>query len=150
MAPKLQACVPILRVRSARLSTRYFLEVLGFRKNWEDPPEPGQPLLVSVSRDRVTFYLSERCEDGPLGSRANIHVDDARALFDELGHHGARMMSALDVQSDGSIEFVVRDLDGNVIRFDQIVTPDGVPPNPRGRPPRAGSRHRDPRRPKPS
>jgi catechol 2,3-dioxygenase-like lactoylglutathione lyase family enzyme len=142
--------VPILRVRNARLSTRYFLEVLGFRKDWEDPLEPGQPLLVSVSRDGVTFYLSERREDGPCGGRANVHVDDARALFEELGHHGARMMSPLDVQSDGSIEFVVQDLDGNVIRFDQIASLTGAPPKPSGRSPRGGSRLRAPRRRKPS
>lgn len=142
--------MPILRVHNARASTRYFLEVLGFRKDWEDPPEPGEALLVSVSRDGVTFYLSERREDGPTGGRANVHVDDARALFEELDHHGARMMSPLDVQSDGSIEFVVQDLDGNVIRFDQIVTPNGAPPKPRARLLRGGSPPRARRRPKPS
>ena len=146
---KLVVSVPILRVKNARASTRYFLEVLGFRKDWEDPLEPGTPLLVSVSRDGVTFYLSERREDGPLGGRANVHVTDARALFEELQHHGAKMMSPLDVQSDGSIEFMVRDLDGNVIRFDQIASVTGAPPKPSGRSYRGGSpllaRHR-PRR----
>ena len=68
-----------------------------------------------------------------------MHVDDACALFEELGPHGARMMSPLDVQADGSIEFVVQDLDGNVIRFDQIVTPNGAPPKPRARLLRGGS-----------
>jgi uncharacterized glyoxalase superfamily protein PhnB len=143
---KLLASVPILRVRNARLSTRYYLEVLGFRKDWEDPQEPVGPLLVSVSRDGVTFYLSERRDDGTLGCRANVLVDDARALFEELQHHGARMMSALDVQTDGSVEFVVSDLDGNVIRFDQIAR-TGSPPKPSGRSPRGGSRRRAPRRP---
>lgn len=147
---KLLVSVPILRVHNARLSTRYFLEVLGFRKDWEDPVEPGQPLLVSVTRDGVTFYLSERREDGPMGGRANVHVEDARALFEELWHHGAKMISPLDVQSDGSIEFVVRDLDGNVIRFDQIASVTGAPPKPSGRSLRAGSPRRAPRRPKPS
>jgi uncharacterized glyoxalase superfamily protein PhnB len=132
-------CMPIFRVRNARASTRYFLEVLGFQKNWEDPIEPGQPLLVSVSRDRATFYLSERREDGPAGGCANVLVDDARTLFEELAHHGARMMSPLDVQTDGSIEFMVQDLDGNVIRFDQIATVTGAPPKPSGRSPLAES-----------
>jgi len=138
-AAKLVASVPILRVRNARASTRYFLEVLGFRKDWEDPLEPGTPLLVSVSRDGVTFYLSERREDGSLGGHANVHVDNARALYEELEHHGAKMMTPLDVQADGSVEFMVRDLDGNVIRFDQIASVTGAPPKPSGRSYPAGS-----------
>ena len=138
--------MPILRVRNARHSTRYFLEVLGFRKDWEDPVEPGKPLLVSVTRDRVTFYLSERREDGPFGERANVHVDDARALFEELQHHGVKLASPLDVQSDGSVEFMVQDLDGNVIRFDQIASGSGAPPKPSGRSLRGGSPRRGSRR----
>lgn len=119
----LRACVPILRVKNARASTRYFLEVLGFQKDWEDPEEPGEPLLVSVSRDQVTFFLSERPEDGPVGGRANVHVDDARKLHEEFESHGARIPAPLERDPDGSIEFQVRDLDDNVIRFDQIVPP---------------------------
>jgi hypothetical protein len=151
-AAKLEACVPILRVRNARASTRYFLEVLGFQKDWEDPEKHGDPLLVSVSRDQVTFHLSERPEDGPVGGRANVHVDDARRLYEEFERQGARMSAPLEVEPDGSIEFQVRDLDDNVIRFDQIVVPKPPggkasstrPSLPAGSPPPAR------RRPKPS
>ena len=138
-AARLIACVPILRVRNARASTRYFLEVLGFHKDWEDPPEPGRPLLVSVTRDGVTFQLSERPEDGPLGGRANVHVSDARRLYEELEHHGARMVAPLDVQPDGSVEFMIRDMDDNVIRFDQVANPAAAeaPACATGRPPHA-------------
>lgn len=116
---QLERCVPTLRVKDAEAGTRYFLEQLGFSKDWEHRFEPGLPLFVSVSRDGVTLHLSEHTGDGPLEVRVYVYVDDAPRLHRELAGRGARIVQALGETSYGVTEFHVEDLDGNRIRFGQ-------------------------------
>jgi uncharacterized glyoxalase superfamily protein PhnB len=122
MASQLERCVPTLRVRDASAAARYFCEQLGFAKDWEHRFEPGLPLFVSVSRDRVALPLSEHTGDGPLEVRVYIYVQDPRALFNELKSRGARIVMEPELQSYGTLEFIVEDLDGNRIRFGRAVS----------------------------
>jgi uncharacterized glyoxalase superfamily protein PhnB len=122
MASQLERCVPTLRVRDAAAAARYFCEQLGFAKDWEHRFEPGLPLFVSVSRDRVAVHLSEHTGDGPLEVRVYIYVQDPRALFNELKSRGACIVMEPELQSYGTLEFIVEDLDGNRIRFGKAVS----------------------------
>jgi uncharacterized glyoxalase superfamily protein PhnB len=122
MASRLERCVPTFRVRDAAAAARYFCEQLGFTKDWEHRFEPGLPLFVSVSRDGVALHLSEHTGDGPLEARVYVYVQDPRALYDELRSRGARIVKQPELQSYGTLEFIVEDLDGNRIRFGKAVS----------------------------
>ncbi|MGH0035687.1 MAG: bleomycin resistance protein [Myxococcota bacterium] len=117
MTSRLEKCVPTLRVRDASAACRYFCERLGFEKDWEHRFEPELPLFVSVSRDGVSLHLSEHTGDGPREVRVYVYVQDPRALFDELQSRGARIVAEPELQSYGTLEFIVEDLDGNRMRF---------------------------------
>lgn len=122
MASRLERCVPTLRVHDASAAARYFCEQLGFTKDWEHRFEPGLPLFVSVSRDGVALHLSEHVGDGPLEVRVYVYVQDPRALYEELVSRGARIVMEPALQSYGTLEFIVEDLDGNRIRFGKAVS----------------------------
>ena len=51
--------VPVLRVRDARASERFYCEILGFTKDWEHRFADDFPLYISVSRDALVLHLSE-------------------------------------------------------------------------------------------
>lgn len=118
---QLEKCVPTLRVRDASAACRYFCDQLGFTKDWEHRFEPGLPLFVSVSRDGVALHLSEHTGDGPLNVRVYVYVQDPKALFEELTSRGARVIAEPELQSYGTLEFIVEDLDGNRLRFGRAV-----------------------------
>ena len=119
---RLEKLVPTLRVRDASAACRYFCDKLGFAKDWEHRFEPGLPLFVSVSRDGVSLHLSEHTGDGPLEVRVYVYVQDPEALFEELKSRGARIVAEPELQSYGTVEFIVEDLDGNRIRFGKAVS----------------------------
>jgi uncharacterized glyoxalase superfamily protein PhnB len=119
---QLKKCVPTLRVRDASAACRYFCDQLGFAKDWEHRFEPGLPLFVSVTRDGVSLHLSEHTGDGPLEARVYVYVRDPQALFGEFKSRGARIVAEPELQSYGTLEFIVEDLDGNRIRFGKAVS----------------------------
>jgi uncharacterized glyoxalase superfamily protein PhnB len=118
---QLEKCVPTLRVRDASAACGYFCDRLGFHKDWEHRFEPGLPLFVSVSRDGVSLHLSEHSGDGPVAVRVYVYVRDPQALFEELRSRGARIVAEPELQSYGTLEFSVEDLDGNRIRFGKVM-----------------------------
>jgi uncharacterized glyoxalase superfamily protein PhnB len=122
MPSQLEKLVPTLRVRDASAACRYFCDQLGFSKDWDHRFEPGLPLFVSVSRDGVSLHLSEHTGDGPLEVRVYVYVQDPKALFEELESRGARIVAEPELQSYGTLEFIVEDLDGNRIRFGKSVS----------------------------
>jgi uncharacterized glyoxalase superfamily protein PhnB len=120
-SPVLERCVPTLRVSNARRSAEYFWERLGFQKDWEHQYEPGLPFFISVSRDGATLHLSEHDADGPGPVKVYIFVSDAAGLHEELMRRGAKVRAAPELRSYGMLEFLVEDLDGNVIRFGEAM-----------------------------
>ncbi len=123
LSSRLERCVPTFRVRDATAASRYFCDQLGFSKDWEHRFEPGLPLFVSVSRDGVSIHLSEHTGDGPVEVRVYVYVQDPKALFGELVSRGARIVAEPAVQSYGTLEFIVEDLDGNRLRFGKATSP---------------------------
>ena len=113
----LEGTISMLRVKDARASERLFCDTFGFRKTWEYDPGDGYPVFVEVTRDKVSFHLSEHEGDGPTGIQVYVNVTDAQALFDELRAQNATINEPPHEAPWGHLVFELQDLDGNTLRF---------------------------------
>ncbi|MEO1131423.1 MAG: bleomycin resistance family protein [Cyanobacteria bacterium J06639_1] len=110
---KFDSLTPILNVENLRASIDYYVNVLGFKQDW-DWGEP--PTFASVSRDSVCIFL---CEDGQgqSGTWMSVFVDDVDALFAEYEMKGAIVRQAPTNFAWGTREMNVEDLDGHRLRM---------------------------------
>jgi catechol 2,3-dioxygenase-like lactoylglutathione lyase family enzyme len=104
-----EGVVPILRVRDLQASVDYYVNVLGFKMDWETPA------MVSVSRDRASLMLCEGHQGNP-GTWVWIGVSDAQAFFDEFTAKGATVPLP-PTNYQWAYEFHLQDPDGHVLRF---------------------------------
>jgi len=70
-----------------------------------------------VTRDQVSFHLSEHEGDGPPGIQVYVGVADAQALYDEFRAKGVTIPEPPAEAPWGELVFVLQDLDGNSLRF---------------------------------
>ena len=109
---KVECIVPILNVKNLAASLDYYVNVLGFTKDWDwgDPPN-----FAGVSRDGCSIMLCEGGQGHP-GTWIWIGVEDAAAFYDEYKASGATIQEA-PTNYPWAYEFRVEDLDGHVLRF---------------------------------
>jgi hypothetical protein len=106
-----EGVTPVLRVGRLAKSLRYYLEVLGFRKDWGGA-EKG---FASVSRGDCHIFLSQG-DQGHFGTWVWVGVSDAAALHEEYRRKGAKVRHP-PTNYDWALEMQVEDLDGNVLRM---------------------------------
>jgi catechol 2,3-dioxygenase-like lactoylglutathione lyase family enzyme len=111
-------CVtPILRVESLQTSLDYYVNVLGFKIDWQ---EPG--IMGSVSRGRSNIMLCEG-DQGHPGAWVWIGVGDIEPLFQEYSAKGAKVRHP-PTNYHWAYEMQIEDPDGNVLRFGSDPKPD--------------------------
>ena len=101
--------IPVFRVADVKASREYYVDILGFKVNWE------YSYFVSVSRDRCNIFLSEGDQGNP-GSWIWIGVEDCAALSEDLRAKGAKIRHP-PTNYPWALEMQVEDLDGNVLRI---------------------------------
>jgi catechol 2,3-dioxygenase-like lactoylglutathione lyase family enzyme len=114
-ATEFEGVAPILRVGNLAASINYYVQVLGFKLNWQSGTIGG------VSRDRCHMFLSQG-DQGHPGSWVWIGVGDAEALFEEYKKSGANVWHP-PTNYPWAYEMQIEGLDGNVLRM-------GSEPNP--------------------
>lgn len=62
-----QQVVPALRITDYARSKACYVDGLGFHIDWEHRFEPHFPVFMQVTRDGLTFYLSEHAGIARLG-----------------------------------------------------------------------------------
>jgi ankyrin repeat protein len=124
-ANRFEAAVPILSVKDVPASIGYYVDKLGFRKDWdwETPPTFG-----CVSRDGVRLFLCQGGQGAP-GTWVSIFVHDVDALHADYARRGARIRQAPTNFPWGLREMNVEDLDGHRLRLGSDATgpADGTP-----------------------
>lgn len=123
-APRIRGIVPILFVTDVGKAAHFFIERLGFTRDFlhGDPPFYG-----SVSRDGAHVHLrhvaapnfTELAAQEEELVLAMLEVSDVRALHAEYVERGVEIARAPVAQPWGGTDFHVRDPDGNVIAFVQ-------------------------------
>ena len=109
---KVECIIPILNVRNFSASIDYYVNVLGFRVEWDwgDPPDVG-----SVERDDFSIMLVEEGQGHP-GTWIWMGVEDAEQYYEEYKLSGAKIREH-PVNYPWAYEFRVEDLDGHVLRI---------------------------------
>ncbi|HXZ67881.1 MAG TPA: glyoxalase superfamily protein, partial [Alphaproteobacteria bacterium] len=102
---------PQLEVKNLAAAISYFIEKLGFEKEWEAGSPPS---FACVFRDDVFIFLSSQ---HPLLGRTQIAVNvrDVDALHKEYKARGATIFQAPKNQTWGGRTMVVQDADGNFL-----------------------------------
>jgi ankyrin repeat protein len=109
---RFESAVPILNVRDVTASIAYYVEKLGFEKEWDwgNPPSFG-----CVFRDQVRIFL---CKDGQgsPGTWISIFVQDVDALYEDYKQRGAIIREPPENYPWGLREMNVEDPDGHCLR----------------------------------
>ena len=112
----------VLAVRDLKLSTDYYVGVLGFRRDPIDAP--GWSFL---SRDTVRVMLGECPDEVPaseLGNHSYVaywNVEGVDRLYDEIKTRGALLSSAPEDKPWGLREFGLRTPDGHRITCGEVI-----------------------------
>ena len=118
MTVQFQRAVPIFRIFSLEKAREFYLDFLGFKVDWEHRFEPGAPVYMQISRDGLTFFLSEHHGDGTPGSVAYVYVTGVADLHRELNAKQYRYnRPGLQRQEWGMTEVTVTDPFNNRITF---------------------------------
>jgi len=125
-APPILAVSPVLLVRDVVKAADYFETALGFRvpRMWGDPPH-----FCIARRDALEIMLNQVRPNDPIHPNAALNgrfdvyftVSDADALHAEFRANGADIVCAPGDHDYGMREFQVRDLDGHLLAFGQII-----------------------------
>ena len=113
----------VLAVRDLRTSTNFYMNVLGFHRDFGD----GSDGWSFLSRDRFRLMIGECPEERPaseLGDHsyvAYVVVEGLDALHREVATRGAQITSEPTTEPWGMREFSIRTPDGHRIRFGEPV-----------------------------
>jgi predicted enzyme related to lactoylglutathione lyase len=105
----IEGITPILRADDLEATKRYYLDVLGFKLDWD------VPYMCSVSRDAQSIMICDGYQ-GQAGTWLWIGVEDADALYAELVGKGALIRDPPQ-NFEWAYEFQVEDPNGHVLRF---------------------------------
>jgi catechol 2,3-dioxygenase-like lactoylglutathione lyase family enzyme len=118
MTIQFERAIPIFRIYSLEKAIEFYVDFLGFKVDWEHRFEPGAPVLMQVSRQNISFFLSEHHGDGTPGSIAYVYMTGVRELHRELNDKKYRHNHpGLQEQEWGMTEVGVVDPFNNRITF---------------------------------
>ncbi|NER83138.1 MAG: bleomycin resistance family protein [Leptolyngbya sp. SIO1D8] len=110
---KFESLTPILNVKNIPDSIRYYVDVLGFKQDWDwDDP----PTFASVSRDDVCIFLCQGAQ-GQSGTWMSIFVENVDALHEDYKAKGAIIRQAPTNFPWGVREMNIEDPDGHRLRI---------------------------------
>lgn len=119
-------CVtPILNVKNVPASIEYYVNVLGFKKDWE---WENPATFASVSRDGVSIFLCQEAQ-GKSGMWMSIFVENIDTLYEEYKASGAIIRQKPTNFPWGVREMNIEDPDGHRLRMSTGTneSADGVP-----------------------
>ena len=125
--PRIADSRTVLAVRNLKDSTRFYMDVLGFKRDFGDETD-GWSFL---SRDEFKVMLGECPNEKPaseLGDHsyvAYLIVEDVDALHAEFASRGAPITSPPQDEPWGLREFGIRTPDGHRMHFGQPIESRG-------------------------
>ena len=110
---KFDGLTPILNVKNLANSIDYYVNILGFTKDWDWGDPPG---FASISLDNVCIFLCEGGQ-GQAGTWMSIFVDNVDALYEDYKAKGAIVRQPPTNFEWGMREMNVEDPDGHRLRI---------------------------------
>lgn len=124
---RFESAVPILNVRNVPASVAYYVDALGFEKEWDWGTPPS---FASIQRDEVRIFLCQDAQGG-AGMWISIFIQDVDALYEDYRDRGAIIRQKPTTFPWGVREMNVEDPDGHRLRIgsDAPGPADGEPLN---------------------
>lgn len=113
----MQKVIPALRMTDYKRSKAFYTEKLGFTVDWEHQFEPDLPVFMQVSRDGMSFYLTEHTGDCQVGGLVHLIVPDVDFWFAELEQKGVTVAEPPNESLKGIRAMTLVDPDSNQIRI---------------------------------
>ena len=116
----------VLAVRNLKESTQFYMDVLGFQRDFGD----GSDGWSFLSRDNFKVMLGECPDEKPaseLGDHSyfvHLTVEGLDQIYQELSARGAQMLSTPANKPWGLREFGIRTPDGHRIMFGEPISPN--------------------------
>jgi len=111
------ATSPVFRIFDEPKAMEFYVDFLGFTKNWEHRHEPGLPIYCQVSRAGLLIHLSGHFGDGSPAASAFVETRGLRAFQRELiDKRYSNMRPGLE-QAPWGLVMQVTDPFGNRINF---------------------------------
>ena len=113
----------VLAVKNLEKSTRFYMDVLGFERDFGD----GSDGWSFLSRDGYRVMLGECADEVPAGETGNhswfvyLTVEGLDELYEALTLHGVDFLSRPADKPWGMREFGIRTPDGHRITFGQAI-----------------------------
>jgi uncharacterized glyoxalase superfamily protein PhnB len=114
---------PILRIFDESKAEEFYIDFLGFKRDWAHRFEPSLPLYLQISRGGCVLHLSEHHGDASPGAAMRIQADDLDALHAELSdkqYPYAR--PCIEVMPWGTRDMSVKDPFGNRLTFTTAIS----------------------------
>lgn len=128
-APRLRIAYPQLFVADVQRAAEFYQQKLGFSIAYlyGTPPFYGLVTLDDVGLN--LRWVASPLIDQSLREResllsANIVVEGVTAMFHELQRRGVDFAQTLKEQPWGATDFIVRDIDGNLLCFASAIEPN--------------------------
>lgn len=116
-----ELAIPVVYVRNSSAAERFYCQQLGFKKQFEhrQRPDADDPRYLGLSRGEAWLHLSSFPDDGVRGSVVYLRVYSVDALYAEFFAQGVAIEQEPFNHAWGTREMLVRDVDGNGLRFSQ-------------------------------
>ena len=111
----LRVAVPILRMFDVEKAKAFYVDLLGFKIEWEHRFAPDYPLYMQVVRGGLRLHLSEHHGDATPGSAVYIQVQGLDRLHAELRTKGSHV--GIETGPGESRWLQILDPFGNRLRF---------------------------------
>jgi uncharacterized glyoxalase superfamily protein PhnB len=120
--------VPSLPVRSCPEALRYYCEVLGFVKDFDDAIlGRAETLFAGVSRGDCALTLNQH-DRQECRLTIGCEVDDVDLLHEELRSRGVRILLAPQDEAWGERHMAIADLYGHELHFSSPIRSRSAPP----------------------
>jgi catechol 2,3-dioxygenase-like lactoylglutathione lyase family enzyme len=120
MAEEFIRTIPIFRIFDLKKAREFYVDLLGFRIDWEHRFEADSPIYMSVSRGNCVLHLTEHHGDGAPGSTAIVSMRGIDEFHREIVARNDRFMRPGVRETEWKSKTMeVVDPFGNRIRFDE-------------------------------
>lgn len=116
--PRVSNARPVFGIKSYKEAVAHYVDWLGFELLWEWREAEGQPVIMTVARDRFELMLSEY---GEYEGNANVHLD-VKNLGVLAQEWNARRPGSVNVRIEPPYEFPdlpITDPFGNTLVFEE-------------------------------
>lgn len=113
----MQNVVPALRITDYEQSKTFYVDGLGFTIDWEHRFKPHFPVFIQITRDDMTFYLSQHAGDCQVGGLIHFFVANVDDWYAEFQRKSVAIAEPPNEGIAGLRSMTVVDPDGNQLRF---------------------------------